>query len=334
MASSDRTKLRVIFVLVVLSGNMMLFAKGATAQGTLGRIRKQVRSNEAPPKATQTNTPPADDEADSQAGSKLNAVISSVRKNKPARPAVPPSANRNRSRRRTRGRGGFAVCPPAFHQPHYVEHIHIYDASPAPWAEPRVVVEPSPPPVVIKRQAPAAEDMVVDESYLETYVDSFQSWAIRAEAFYGGNFDELSVGGFGLLIQAPGALGLDIGVTTFRESGFAFRDHLWLGDVNAVFETGMDDFRARIGLGINWLSDPFGSDAGFNLTAGFDHQLSENWIAAGEVDFGTIGDTDLFHGQLSVGRRFGNAELIFGYDYYNIGGTGIDGWFTGMRFRF
>ena len=115
------------------------------------------------------------------------------------------------------------------------------------------------------------------------------------------------------------------------------RDHLYLGDVNLTYEPVLanDRFRMRIGAGVNWLSDAYGSDAGFNMTGGLDWKLSDRWLLTGEIDFGTIGDTDLTHAQISLGRALSQqTELTFGYNYHDIGGVTIGSAFTGLRFRF
>jgi hypothetical protein len=58
-------------------------------------------------------------------------------------------------------------------------------------------------------------------------------------------------------------------------------------------------------------------------------------MATGEVDFGTIGDTDINHAQISLGRMISqNTEWTVGYDNLDIGGVTIGSAFTGLRFRF
>ena len=130
--------------------------------------------------------------------------------------------------------------------------------------------------------------------------------------------------------------GLDSSVTMLRESGMSFRDHLYIGDVNVVYEPIVSNsFRLRLGVGVNWLGDSYGGDAGFNMTSGFDWKVGQHWIATGEVDFGTLGDTDLTHAQISMGRLINeNAEWATGYDYRDIGGVTFGTVFTGLRFRF
>jgi len=169
----------------------------------------------------------------------------------------------------------------------------------------------------------------------ELEFDEFSQWTLRTSAFYGTDFDNLTHGSFGLLLQAPGAVGIDTSVTTWRESGFAFRDNLWIGDVNFVFENvSSPDVRTRIGIGVNWMADRFGGNAGLNLTAGTDVKLTDRILLTGEIDLGTLGDADFFHSQLSAGYQMRQTEWMIGYNHYNIGGTNISGVFTGFRWRF
>lgn len=180
------------------------------------------------------------------------------------------------------------------------------------------------PPVLI---APGVVEQV--------YTDWFTSWAVRGNAMVGGGSENLTVAGGALLIQAPSALGLDVSAKTWRENSTGSRDHLWLGDVNLVFEfANSNNVRARLGGGLNWLGDHWGSDVGFNLTAGLDLKMTERWIVSAEGDVGTLGASDYLHSQISLSRRFQTTELMVGYDYYDLGGVQLQAAFGGLQFRF
>ncbi len=160
-------------------------------------------------------------------------------------------------------------------------------------------------------------------------------WSLRLSAFYGHDLEDLSQANVSALWQCPGCLGIETSVTTFRESWAQQRDHLWLGDVNLVFETlHIGATRFRIGFGVNWLADTIGAEAGLNLTAGFDMPLGPRWILTGEADIGNLGAADFWHGQLTVGRQFLHTEWMLGLGHYNIGGEQLHSVFTGVRFRF
>lgn len=207
------------------------------------------------------------------------------------------------------------------------EHIHVVEPTPLVWTEPddEAYFDQDASDSIMLSQRPMVRPW---ESY-------FKAWSKRLSGTYGSDFDEIAQGYFGLLLQAPGSLGLDTSVIMLRENGGTFRDHLWMGDVNLVYEVfNSGDFRARMGVGINWLGDQHGGEAGANLTSGFDWQLSPEWVLTGETDFGNLGDSDLFRGELSIGRQFGNAEWTTGYRHTDIGGTSFGSVFTGFRFRF
>ena len=328
-----------------------LAASDLQAQGSLAKIRKSVREDSKPPEKKE-----AEEKEGSNASSKpsiLNSIVSSVRsqpkkRSKPHRPSRPTRRGGRRRRQRP-----ILISQPTCAPIQVVEHIHIVHTEPLPGMYPGAVYPEAPlandsPVTAATPTMPvigqdslirdSGEAVLLDpigpvESDLEI-IETFDDWAMRLSAFYGSNFDQLSQGGIGLLIHPANALGLDTSVTMFRERGLGFRDQLWIGDVNAVFGSSIGDLRGRVGIGVNWLADSFGADAGFNLTAGFDYLISHRWTATAEIDLGSLGDTDLFHGQLSAGYRLEKSEFVVGYDYYNLGGIGIDGWFSGLRFRF
>ena len=247
------------------------------------------------------------------------------------------SSQRNQGRHRGRS-SGFSfgsvwVSNPA---PVHVVHHHVatIETDPVIIAEPQPVYESVIEPVD-QALAVIAPQTAIGETYFENVPDF--DWAARLSALGGTDFADITQGSLGLLIQPRGGLGIDTSVTMFRESGMNFRDHLYLGDVNLTFEPALasDQIRMRIGAGVNWLGDSFGGDAGFNMTGGLDWKLSERWLVTGEIDFGTIGDTDLIHAQVSLGRALSKqTELTFGYNYHDIGGVTIGSAFTGLRFRF
>lgn len=188
-------------------------------------------------------------------------------------------------------------------------------------------------PEFVPDETPLVEQVVFPEPDLGS--DWFQSDASRIWAQVGSDFDGITNGGLGLHLQDYGGLGLESSVMTLRESTEAYRDHLWIGDVNLVYEVlARGDVRGRIGLGVNWLSDAWGGEAGFNLTAGFDFRLSERTLLSAEGDLGSLGDADYLHGRLHLARRFERTELMLGVDHFDIGGAVITSFFTGVQFHF
>lgn len=175
------------------------------------------------------------------------------------------------------------------------------------------------------------EPMVVHENPFEMMAPL----NVRFEVDYATDEADVDRTGFGFLINATGGLGVDSGLRIYREADGDFRDHIWLGDLNVVYELFPTEFvRTRAGLGINWLADKYGAECGLNLTLGTD-LFAGPIVLSGEVDLGTLGDADLFHGRLTAAVRPGeHLEWFAGYDFVDIGGTEIRGFVGGLRFRF
>ncbi len=278
-------------------------------QGKLGRVRETVRRHETPPSETthhhQDN----------------NSNEEKHRNHRSPQPCYGGGASL----------GSVFMTTPLFnnHRPQRIVHEHIHVVEPAPLA----LTEPG--DQTYFDQDVSDSIMLSQRPIVRPWENYFKTWSKRLSATYGSDFDEIAQGYFGLLLQSPGGFGLDSSVMMLRENSATFRDHLWIGDVNLVYEViNSSDFRARIGVGINWLGDSYGGDSGANLTSGFDWQLSPKWILTGETDFGNLGDSDLFRGELSIGRQFNNAEWTTGYRHTDIGGTSLGSVFTGFRFRF
>ncbi len=316
----------IVLLLAIKLGAIAIPCHG---QGTLSRVSGRVHDSNNNSSGQSNEQQPETEESESVLGSIVGAVFNSSDKKR--RKKQTGARNRRRPTRNRRCRGDY---PPNIH---VYEHLHYVHPQPDYIYQPVVPVVPPTGPALGSDElliTEGADNPVFQESVVGDLVDESNDWWLRLTALLGSNFDELNHGGLGLLIQAPGGLGLDVSVTSFRESGLNFRDQLWLGDVNVVLEAVTGDVRGRLGIGVNWMSDRIGGEAGLNLTAGVDVKFSERWLGAGEIDFGSLGSTDLFHTQISLGYRVQRSEIIAGYDYYNIGGTGIDGWFVGLRIRY
>ncbi|MEM7784387.1 MAG: hypothetical protein AAF623_13620, partial [Planctomycetota bacterium] len=259
-------------------------------------------------------------------------------------------------RRNNRGSlRGYFYAPP---RPPVVQNIRVYQsvvepvpvivapaptivATPTPAVEPQLIA-----PAIVSE--PDVEEMPVWNGEYDHSVPNQTSHRVAGESLFkaspndwisrftitgGSDFGGLGQGGIDWLLQAPEGIGVQTNVTMFRESGASFRDHLWIGDVNLVYEPVTGDLRGRFGIGLNWLGDRFGGDVGLNLTAGFDLLVTEKTFLTGEVDFGTLGDSDFLNSQITLGRRIGSAEIFGGYRHLDIGGVELGGVIAGLRFR-
>lgn len=178
--------------------------------------------------------------------------------------------------------------------------------------------------------APDAEFMRQQYPWLES--DRY-AWMVRLRGEYGGDFDDLSRAGGQLLFDTASRWGVDTEANYLHEQLPADRcDQLWLGDANVVYRFAQSpQLQMRTGLGLNWLSDEFGSDFGFNFTYGGDFFPADPWIVSAEIDWGTLGHAGLFHGRATVGVHFHRFEVYTGYDYLDVGDTQINSAVSGVR---
>lgn len=311
----------ILFVFVLVQG--LCLTSDLLGQGKLSRVREAVRRHESPPSEDHRHE---EDDLNHQDHA-YHRGYQNRRRHFDCQPSF----------------GSVFATSKSFnsYRPQRIIHEHIYIVEPTPLVEPAPWIEPAPVVVTEPRDETyfdhgASDSITLNQrKFVPNWESNFGTWSGRLSSTYGYDFEEITQGYFGLLLQSPGGFGLDTSVMMFRENGATFRDHLWMGDVNLVYEVvNYGDFRARMGVGINWLGDQYGGESGFNLTTGFDWQLSPEWILTGETDFGSLGDSDLFRGELSIGRQFGNAEWAAGYRHTEVGGTSLGSVFTGFRFRF
>ncbi len=222
----------------------------------------------------------------------------------------------------------YSVAPPVYVCPLGVPApIVVHEPIPVPSIYETVVVESDSLPIV--------DEPIIIDGPQEIGLDWFDTDRSKFWATAGSDFDGITSGGIGLLLQAPASFGLDASVTMLRESSGDYRDHLWVGDVNVVYEVlSRGDLRGRVGVGVNWLSDSWGSDSGFNLTAGLDLRLTNRLTLSAEGDVGNLGDAAFLHGRVSLSRRFETCELMLGADHFDFGGAQVNSVFTGIQVRF
>lgn len=364
--SNHRLSATVLFLTLSISAT--------AAGGKLGALRGAA-SGQSAPKQTDNSKPSAApspsekyDEPKHETAStvaKLASVVSEVRKKGP-RPSAKTSRgtqtnsgrpHRNhppsRPQRSPLGFGHVRISSGPSCLPTIIEEHHYYAPEPVivdvPHYAPGPIKQPSeicPAPVGLSLMAPVEDVVEAASPPCEVLVENgFASendslellppWHIRIGIDYASDVDDVSRMGFDLLANATAGLGVDTGLRLFREQGADFRDHLWIGDFNIVYELVPTEWiRPRVGAGINWLADGYGAEAGLNLTFGADLLLGPLTMT-GEADFGTLGDADLIHGRLTAGLRQGhNVEWFAGYDYVDIGGVEIQGMVGGLRFRF
>jgi len=320
--------LRVIFAAAAFLLLLFVLPSWVLAQGKLGRVRKQVHKVEA-----SVERPSEKSGAKSE---KSNAKIENIRNE--VRGKQRPEKRRRPSRR-------YGYNPPHATAP-VVVFRRTHDRFPAiSFAEPvivaeRPVVEPAVSQVIglpVSLADPVPVEYEVVSEIDQVGLDWFAAANSRIWATAGSDFDGMFIGSLGGNLQIPRFLGIDTSLAFLRERGVDWRDHLWLGDANVVYQIiNLPRLKTRVGVGANFIGDRWGTDSGVNLTAGVDLKLNQRWTVAAEGDVGTLGDADFSHLKAALNRRFqgSSAEWTIGYEQYAIGDVKIDSTFTGLQIRF
>lgn len=160
-------------------------------------------------------------------------------------------------------------------------------------------------------------------------------WTGRIHAEFGGASADVTRTGLGFAAESGGGLGIDFDFDSYQESlPDGGHDELHLGQVNATYRVFESDVAAvRAGLGVAWLGDRYGAEAGVNFTLQAETALARDWTASIDFDLGTLGDAQTQAVSATVGRRIGPCEIYGGYDYRRIGAIDLHGPMVGGRLR-
>ncbi len=346
---STFTLSQLTFVLSFILAAILTSQNDCLAQGKLRRVSNAVRKHQSAPKSkpAREEKPRHEEKPHHEQNASGEIRIRRDRKNnrnnvrKKNRKTPGNNRRHNHGSRRS---GVIFVAPPTVYSQPIVETI--VEPVFVPVHQTSIVEAPAP---VIGRDSvilptTVEHEVIVDEPIIQPspiVVDNaigrdwFYDTPSRFWATIGSDFDGITTGGIGVNFQSPGSIGLDGSIMTLRESTENYRDHLWIGDVNLLYEVlATEHVRGRIGVGVNWLNDAWGSEAGFNLTAGLDVRLTSRLLLQTEGDAGSLGDADYFHGRVNLATRLDSCELLLGVDHFNIGGTELNIAFTGIQFRF
>ncbi len=168
------------------------------------------------------------------------------------------------------------------------------------------------------------EPLVSIESY---------DWLVRMRTEYAESFDDISRTGGQLLWDTSSRWGIDTQFDNLRESrDLQPDDDLWVGDANLVFRFAQSPrVQMRTGIGFNWLKDDAQSDFGFNFTYGGDFFVKKPWVVSTEIDWGLLGNANLFRGRVTTGITWHRCEFYTGYEYLEIGTMELNGLVAGIR---
>lgn len=159
---------------------------------------------------------------------------------------------------------------------------------------------------------------------------------VRARSDFGTNFGRIDWVGGNVLVESTMRWGVESDFRVLQESGpGATLDSATLGDANLFFRFAQSDqFQARAGLGLNYLSDRADTNFGGNFTYAVDWYPVKPVIVSAELDLGWLGQESLFHFRLTEGVNWKYGEAYVGYDYYDIGNFQVGGMVAGVRLWF
>jgi len=210
----------------------------------------------------------------------------------------------------------------------------VFTVLTSPWLIPRSILEDK-DEVLTMADLPYAENW---DGYFVNQVPQpewAKPWSGRFLAESGTNFDGLQKHGGRLRLDTSSRWGLDTEWNFRRETLSSGHDTLWNGDANLVYRFAQSRRAAfYTGLGVNWLSDRFGGNAGFNFTYGADFYPADPWVISGVIDWGTLGHATMFHGRATVGMMLNRLEVFTGYDYLKLGGTSLPSFVAGVQLHF
>lgn len=315
--------------------------------GKLSRARDAARHSEPAPASEAALTQP------SGGGKLLRAREATRRPEPPQQPHHEPSHRGHDRPRRGRNqghhhvrRGGdwgglFTLSSGTFgwcHEPVGPPPVIVVPAYTTP--PPTVYVEPpavryQPMPAVFENATRqfAAYPFAGGGSGFFTEDGKGKPWLGKLQFELGDGGDEVSRTGIAFSLEGDQGFGIDFDWDSYTEDLPADEhDELHLGQVNLMYRVAETDHAlVRAGVGVGWLGDAYGTEAGLNLTMQADLLLTENWTASADLDFGTLGDADTLHASGTIGRRFGMAEVYAGYDYRRIGEVDLQGPTVGLR---
>jgi hypothetical protein len=166
--------------------------------------------------------------------------------------------------------------------------------------------------------------------------DRARYWSGRLAIEESNDFDAINRLSARLLLEAASRFGVQTNWSYVHENlGGGRFDETALGDLNLTFRFAQHEkAQFRAGLGVRLMSDPHGTDWGFNFTYGVDVYPIKPLVLSAILDAGTLGHAGVIRGQVSIGLLYRRWEIYTGYDYLQIGSTALQGPTLGLRLWF
>jgi len=182
---------------------------------------------------------------------------------------------------------------------------------------------------------PYADDLPGSLVKMTSYDGSTKGWGGTLQGFGIPEADNIDRYGGRLVLESQARLGLDTETNYWTEPGATGTDQLWTGDANVIFRFAESEkVQFRAGLGVNWLADHNGAEAGINFTYGVDWFPRRPWTMSTVFDVGKLGGGTLFHNRTTAGVMIGPVEAFAGYDYFQVGSASFHGPVAGLGLRF
>jgi hypothetical protein len=163
-----------------------------------------------------------------------------------------------------------------------------------------------------------------------------QIWAGRFRAEYANSLEDMYRISGHLLVSNTAGWGIDTDVSFLEEElASGAHDQLWMGDCNLTYRFSQHEAEMwRIGIGVNWLDDPAHTDCGVNFTLGYDSFPFDPVVISSTIDWGRLGNAELFRFRGSAGIIIHRFETYVGYEYLDISTTQTNSLMAGVRVWF
>ncbi len=189
------------------------------------------------------------------------------------------------------------------------------------------------PPVMTFAEFPYAGGWQGYMMYSNWEVPVLKKTSGRISFEYGSDFDDIDRWTGDFQFEGARGWGIDADWNYYTERlAPGLQDNLHLGDINVFYRAVQTEkLQWRFGLGINWLDTRDVGEMGLNGTLKLDWFPVKPIVFSGELDYGRLGDAEMFHGGFSLGVMMNRVELFSGYDYRKIGQVELEGPVFGIR---
>lgn len=158
---------------------------------------------------------------------------------------------------------------------------------------------------------------------------------IVVQAAYGSNLDDVNQFQGRVFGDLDLRLGFDTETSYFTENVPTGTDEFWRGDANLTWRFAQNEhWQFRAGIGVNWMHDRRGAEAGINGTYNIEWFPKDPWVLSSSLDAGSLGSSGLLHTRNTVGLTHNGWGIFTGHDYLKLDSTSLHSWISGVEYRF